>query len=541
MPETPTPPRAPAARGLRIVLFGMPAAGKSSLLGALAQSAQTQGHALHGQLIDHTKGLAELKRQVYEDRSRETLEEVVLYPVTLEPLPNAEGPAAGPVEATLVDCDGRVANEILSRQQGPDAAAEDGPLARAIRGADTLVLVVDAAADPALLQKDFNHFARFLRLLEQGRGRRAEIAGLPVYLVLSKCDLLAKKDDTPAAWMQRIEERKRTVAAKFQEYLAAKGLPEGLAFGKLDLHLWATAVRRPELGDRPAKPEPYGVAELFRQCFASARAFNQRRTLAARRLRYTVGGVVGFVGILVLLGAGFFLTRPSVDVLRLENELRPALPAAGADPAERFQDAAARLKVLQRAQKDPDFEKLPQERQLEVLQLSRELERYVAYRKEFYEKVQSPRFATSEEELQKIEKTLAALPLPPKYEAAWAETDVAQTRRQWLNDVQKVREGVAELEAWYRQQAKSGKELAAEGGRLIAMSSDAKTSRGEWLTLTKEFLAQKPPRPEEARLPGAFGVTWATVYQFRPVVRARSELDEVKKNVERIRTVVAQT
>src|ERR1700730_13739236 len=71
-------------QGLRIVLFGMPDAGKSSLLGALAQAAQTQEHVLNGHLTDLSHGLAELQRRLYEEAPRQTLEEVVPYPVAFD-------------------------------------------------------------------------------------------------------------------------------------------------------------------------------------------------------------------------------------------------------------------------------------------------------------------------------------------------------------------------------------------------------------------------------------------------------------------------
>jgi GTPase SAR1 family protein len=540
MPESETQTRTPAASALRIVLFGMPAAGKTSLLAALAQAAQLQEQVLHGRLIDHGQGLADLKRQLYGDRTRDTLEEVVPYHVAFEPTANSGGAAADRLEATLIDCDGRAANEILSRLHGPDDLPGGRPLAQAILAADTLILVVDASAEPGLLQKDFNQFARFLRLFEQGRGRRSEVAGLPVYLVLTKCDLLAKKEDTAAAWMQRIEERKRKVGEKFQEHLAKGAGREGLAFGKVDLHLWATAIGRPELADRPAKPhEPYGVAELFRQCFASAKAFHERHSQAVRRLRYTVAGVVGFVTILALLAAGFFLTRPSAEVLHLENELRGVIPAVGSDSADRFREAAAKLKTLTKVLKNPAFDQLPPEKQDEAGRLAKELEAYLAYRKVLLEKVQDPQFASTAEELDRIEKNLNALPLPATYATAWVETDVARLRKQWLNDVGKFREAAPEAEVWYRQQTKAGKNLATEGGLLIAMSIAAKTTKADWLVLVKEFQAQKPPYPDDAKVPGAFQVTWGRVYQFRPVLRARQELDEVKKNLEKIRGIIA--
>src|SRR5438105_2938741 len=117
MSQATAPAAAPAAtEGLRIVLFGMPDAGKSSLLGALAQAAQTQEHALNGRLIDKTQGLVELQRRLYEDRPRETLDEVAPFPVRLEPFPaGAAKSVPPPVDAVLFDCDGRVANDLLTR------------------------------------------------------------------------------------------------------------------------------------------------------------------------------------------------------------------------------------------------------------------------------------------------------------------------------------------------------------------------------------------------------------------------------------------
>src|SRR5437879_1281605 len=101
-----TPPPTPAIGpdALRIVLFGMAHAGKSSLLGALLQSTQTQEHLLNGHLTDLGGGLAELHHQVYDDRPSETLEEVVPYAVAFEPF--ATHGTAERTEAVLVDCDG---------------------------------------------------------------------------------------------------------------------------------------------------------------------------------------------------------------------------------------------------------------------------------------------------------------------------------------------------------------------------------------------------------------------------------------------------
>src|SRR5947209_2537484 len=214
-----------AYRTYRIVLFGMPDAGKTSLLGALAQSAQTQEHILRGKLLDTR----------------------------------------------------------------------------------TLIPTVDVSGDAAQLKQNFAQFTRFLRTLERSRGERTEVGGLPVYLVLTKCDLIAKPADTNAQSMEHIEERKREVHQRFQEFLAEQAAQEQMPFGSTDLHLWATAVKRPSLADWPARPkEPYGVAELFRQCLDSARGFRERRRQATQRLGLVVGLLAVMIGFMALL-ALFFL------------------------------------------------------------------------------------------------------------------------------------------------------------------------------------------------------------------------------------------
>src|SRR5438093_1525857 len=82
-----------------------------------------------------------------------------------------------------------------------------------------LVLVV-AAADPPPADEDFAQFEQFLTLLEQSRGRRSDISGLPVFLVLTKCDRLVAADEqvTFADWVDRIEERKREIHRRFEQF-----------------------------------------------------------------------------------------------------------------------------------------------------------------------------------------------------------------------------------------------------------------------------------------------------------------------------------
>src|SRR5205807_3380771 len=131
------------------------------------------------------------------------------------------------------------------------------------------------------------------------------------------CDLLAQPTDSTAQWMDHIEERKRAVHQKFQEFLAQQAAREQMPFGKVSLHVWATAVKRPALADAPARPkEPYGVAELFRQCLDAARAFRERRRQATKRLARVIGMLAGLIGLMTLLVHFFLATLAETEISR---------------------------------------------------------------------------------------------------------------------------------------------------------------------------------------------------------------------------------
>jgi hypothetical protein len=523
MPEM-VPPPAQSLNGaaLRIVLFGMPDAGKTSLLGALAQAAEVQEHILKGRLNDRSKGLLELQRRLYGDRPRETLEEVTPYCVALEPLESAGGTR----EAVLIDCDGRVANDLLSQPQVLGRLTASGALARAILEADTLVLVMDASASAETLRRLFEQFDRFLHLLERSRGQRTEIGGLPVFLVLTKCDLLARNTDTTVAWMERIEERKRQVDGEFKEFFRSQADQAPVAFGRVALHLWATAVKQPALADAPARPrEPYGVAELFRQCLDAAAAFRQRRTRAAGRLRLMLSGVLGMIAAMLLLMLLFLATRPDRETTAFENEVR-AFRSLHDRPAELFKEPVEdRTKALRRFENDPDFARLPVELKDYVANTLNDLNAYQRYNKTFLDRVPDPRFARSLDELDKIEADIKQTPLPPAREAEWEQTRAGLRRRQWQQDAEVLRREVNTAVARLTDLLRRSRRLA-----------DESISLGEYRKLRDELLLEDerlPYRESERNrfLPGSGRLTYDSIMQFERVDNLWREWQKAKQQM----------
>jgi hypothetical protein len=527
---------------LSIVLFGLPAAGKSSLLGALAQAAQAQEHLLNGRLVDVSHGLDELRRRLYEESARRTAEEVVPYPVDFEPF-NADGRktnAPQHVGAVVIDCDGRVANDLLVRRQAIPEDSPEGTLAREVTHADTLVLVVDASAPPAQVESDFTEFDRFLRQLEISRGQRAEVGGLPVFLVLTKCDLLAQPGDTAADWMERIEQHKRDLDARFRRFLARREQEAGpLPFGRIDLHLWATAVKRPALANSPAKArEPYGVAELFRQCLEQAAAFHGRRRQSGRRLVWTVGGATGIVALMTALAVGFTVHNLDTQTNALRDRVQLLRDADTPSEAQRLnapiRELRHRADELRTIRNDPQFGELSAEQQQLVRDRLDELEAYLSY---FDRLVQSPRPRDlhTERALRDSKQRLKTeLALPHE---AWKDTEAGRLHADRLQDIEALDAAVKRAEDWYRDSAAKAEKLRTFAGQQTGRGT-AGINWDRWTADMETMLSgdYRPPFTGSSPVPGAATtLTYeATVLRFEAVRAAGAEWDGKKGRLQRL-------
>jgi hypothetical protein len=528
---------------LRIVLFGMPHAGKSSLLGAAVQAARTQERDFAGRLVELPPALDALARQTYDGPPQSTEAEVVPYPVTFEPL---DGPKPDPARRSrveLVDCDGRVANELLTRPRDLGEAAEAGELARSVLAADAVVLVTDASAPPDQADADFAEFARFLHLLERHRGRQAAVAGLPVFLALTKCDLLAHPGDTPAQWRARIGERRGLAEARLRAFLDREDPgDEAPAFGAVDVRTAPTAIRRPALAGSPGQPrEPFGVAELFRDCLTAAGAFRARAAVAHRRLWLTLTATAGMLVVMAVVAVALVGLRGLGRRVPLAGKVENYQAREGATASVRLREPVLpRLSELTELRADPEFPLLPPELQAYVVTRLEELQAYDAFQRKLAT-VRPPADARSTADLDETEKRLKTeLDPPAKYADDWSRTEAVQLRNKWLADAAALRDAVGRAVAWYDG-------LKQDGDKLLFPDkpAGAPVAWADWLAELAKLQARagSPPFDPARPLAGSRPVgVWPAVdgsaaLAFRAVRQAREAWERVEGRLTRLRDV----
>jgi hypothetical protein len=491
------------------------------LLGALAQAAALQSDALPGKLVESSGKLPNLRKGVYQ-ASLPATDELTRYDILLES-PDANGPATA---AAVFDCSGELAQQMLEAKQ---PFHDSHPLKKPTLAADALILVVDASAPNKQLMEEFHRFGHWLMHYHLARGRRIDVGDLPIFLVLNKCDLLAKPGDTHAMWLKRMEEGKRRIELKFRDYLKK----QGSAFGSLQLRLCATAIKTPLLADRPAQAqEPFGVAELFRQGLQSATEYAQRQSTSQHRLHNIVIAVSGFLALLTL-GAAFLIEyQPENKRDNLLEKVLPLLPNKDAQtPAARVSGNIKKLdkkrQDLAAIEKDEDFESLPEGMQHAVRQYRQELTDYLRLYGELQQFVKAPRLAKNEQEYLEQEKLLDRFTCPPDL----AETSVCKRAARIRKEYQVLNEEKTKEVDWLTQQQKTNTELLDQSDALFKKLRDKKRHEAEtteWKEqkLENKFedqIAARPANDRETFIPHVSGIKYEDLTLFQNVKEARED------------------
>lgn len=523
--NSPTPPDRTIPR---LLLFGHPGSGKSSLLGALVRAAETQGEVLGAEVVDTTHQLTPIRDHLYAGTAfKTTRTELVCDPIGLCPLRTNPNPDTVPSAVELIDCDGIAATSLLRNPDSLAGAGDRSALASAVVQADLLVLVVNAGASDSELRAAFEDFLAFLERLQGGKEFRREVGGFPVFVVLSQCDRLALKGDTRSQWEGRVRGNLRRVTNRFNEFLEehSAALDEDtpyLPFGSVNLQEYAVAVRRPACyGDSGVTNEPYGVAELFRDAFAAAKSHRDRARASDRRLLATVWALIAAVGVLIsgVMAMAVFQPPPAdpglADRVRV-YEIQEA-PAA-VRLAEKT--ITRNKRTLTRFRDDPGFFSLPEDLRTFVEGRLREINDYQSYSIRLAA-VAAPAESRSLDDLDRIQTVLTTeAALPPEY--TWADTEAAQLRDKWLADVPLIRQAEGRWQEWYLGLVNQATGLTLtrsfEGnwrGRVEAM--DAVSSRLPW--------NPADPIPGSATVPQSRGepVPLRVPYEFDRVYQARRD------------------
>ena len=463
MPATapPIPATAP-----RVLLFGHPGSGKSSLLGALLRASDTQPDTLEAEIVDPERSLDHIRDSVYGGGHFHQLRtDVIRHVIEVHPLADEGEPPPTPYQVVLLDCDGSAAGSLLKHPDSIYLKAGLGTVAQAVVESDAMLLAVNAGEDDDELQRHFEDFQLFLERVHGRKTRAYEVGGFPIYLVLTQCDRLAVESDTTAKWQKHVAEHLEYVLAKFADFLEdtdsdADSESPYLPFGSVDLHGYAVAVQRPELSDAPDPPaEPYGVAELFRDCLAAARDHRQRVTRSDLRLWWTVRSVL-FAVLFMAFGVGAMLTfQPApadtglLDRVRLYREKEP--PAADRLSVKHIN---RNEEVLRGFRSDGGFERLPNDLRQFVLARLEEIDAYRGYRKSLLNpNTPIPADARTLEELNHIAQRLTSDLTPPPQ---WADTEAAAIRDKWLADVELIRRAEDGWTNWYWGLANAANERA---------------------------------------------------------------------------------
>ena len=374
--------------------------------------------------------------------------------------------------------------------------------------ADAIIFVIDASATPGRIEADLHAAAGFLRQFQSERGEATKVGGLPVALVLSKCDLIAGSADRTANWLARIEERKFNAARRFREFVSEG---DDFDFGDIDLTVTATAIRHPALSDQGGDGEtPLGVAELFHDAVSAADEYRRRLGRSESRLSWTLLIAVGFVALCVAVGAALLAAQSSAHLLA--SKIDGYRAREGPTAATRLAPPLSRkLTELAEFESDPEFPKLSAGQRRFVRDRRAEIVTYRAW-SDRLGSLPNPLDARSLEDLQDIEQRWRGEgAIPEAYASEWAATESGQLHRQRLTEFAALRTAAESWSLWYRDKTK-------QADLLLAITSPA-SPIPDWNRWNSESRGRRPPDAP----PSTQDPVDRTINRFPTLERARDQ------------------
>ncbi len=493
---------------LRVVFFGPPRSGKSKLFDAMAAVASSQA--------DDTVPLVPADAPTGPSS-------VVRRRLAVD-LPG-ERVVTGDVE--FIDCDGIAAQKLLADADLLRRQKARSELAHSVRSTDALVVVIDATWKAEQVDEVFAQLDTFLKVLRDQRTADREVGGLPVFLVLGKCDELARRGEAFADWQARVQDELTKLEGRFRSWFEDTGGPF-LAFGSTELAVTATATSWPDvLGGVTDTTGGFGIDELHSTVMQAARDHHDRSTRSRKRLSWTAGIAVGLLSVmlftLVYLSASH--EPPAVDALvarvkRMRETFGPPVQRLSDERFERNQ------KELRAARESPVFDLLPAELQRYVEDELRQFGEYEVYRKRFDPPQFSPADVRTAGERTELEQALAErLTPPPEYATAWEQTEVVRLAAKWRGDLKRLTDAEREVHAWYTAQLARLTELQG-----AAVPSERWSPAG-WRAAVGEAVSRQPPHPSDRPLDGSPAVplprgeplTWEAAYKYERSAAAAAE------------------
>ena len=522
-PPSPTSEMPSTGGELRLVILGDSSAGTSSLLAAFGQLIHSGDPLLGGRVSHPSKAFTEAASRLDDQESGAT-EEVGSYSLIYAPLENDDGDE--PLQVLFIHANGHDAAGVREETSFRDP----DEFVRAARRADALLIAFDASTPTELLDQRASEFAGLLRDLEERRGRRTEVSALPVLVVLTKCDLLARRGDSAAAWLQTAEQRRQAVASRLRATLDRERQSPIRAFGSIEVHVLATAVKPPQFLDGGAKDRFHGVADLLERALELGNSYRLRRRYSSERLAWTVLGTFTALAAMLALAAVFVFYRAPV-----KNELAERVQSyrseEGRTPAERLAEPLApKIAQLQSFEADPNFPALAPELTEFVDHRLHELRNY----RDYLARLGRVNLAQvrHESELQQIAEQLQTdLAIPVPYQDEWSQTHAGQLHDQLVSDVRSLQGAIAETADWYRSLARQGEEL-----RTFPRDRPGDTASWQrWQKAVGDLFVKSAA----VALTGLKSDSTGVVFGMDSVVAARVNWESLRPKLERLRELVA--